>query len=194
MTSEDGSRIRQIAGPKLSATSLRFASLPLDPEFVTRLERAHRSYFENLRKSQRRAARRALIKKHHPPVNILGGYRFPGAPAVDLSPLPSVEWAVPSRWKSSPTAVDCPDIPEFLLRKLHVPPPPPAQRRRSIVRSPSHSWTARAAQAAAGGWRLSDGTPVSEDVAKIVVADHRVTAVGDVLFRNLSSQTYRFVE
>jgi hypothetical protein len=43
-------------------------------------------------------------------------------------------------------------------------------------------------------WRLSNGTPVSDDVAKIVVADHRVTGVGDALFQNLPSQTYRYVE
>jgi hypothetical protein len=42
-------------------------------------------------------------------------------------------------------------------------------------------------------WRLSDGTPVSEDVAKIVIADHRVVAAGDALFRNLLCQTYRFI-
>ncbi len=37
-------------------------------------------------KAERRATRRALIQYTTPPVNIIGGYRFPGAPAIDLRP------------------------------------------------------------------------------------------------------------
>jgi hypothetical protein len=43
-------------------------------------------------------------------------------------------------------------------------------------------------------WRLSDGRSVSDDVARIIIADHRVIGVGDALFRGLSSQTYCFAE
>jgi hypothetical protein len=156
----------QIAGPALSATALRLASLPLDPEFAARLERAHRNYFDDLRKSQRRAARRALIKRKHPPVNVLGGYRFPGAPTIDLSPLPEPKWAVPSRWRPSPAATDCPDIPEFLRRRPHAQPSPPARpavcRPAPSRRPQSHSWTARSAQDRTEAWvslRVGRGNP-----------------------------------
>ena len=30
---------------------------------------------------------KALIKRHHPPVNVVGGHRFPGAPAIDLGSI-----------------------------------------------------------------------------------------------------------
>jgi hypothetical protein len=44
-------------------------------------------------------------------------------------------------------------------------------------------------------WCLSDdGTSIPEAVAKIIIADHRVVGVGDALFRNLPSQTYRYAE
>jgi hypothetical protein len=29
---------------------------------------------------------KALIKRHHPPVDVVGGYRFPDAPNIDISP------------------------------------------------------------------------------------------------------------
>jgi hypothetical protein len=80
-----GRGFTQIAGPKLSPTALHLASLPLDPELTARLERTHRDYVENRQKAKRRAAKQALIKRKHSPVNVLGGYRFPGAPEIDLS-------------------------------------------------------------------------------------------------------------
>jgi hypothetical protein len=43
-------------------------------------------------------------------------------------------------------------------------------------------------------WLLSDGTPVTDEVAKIIVSDHRVIGIGDSLFRNMASQTWRWVE
>jgi hypothetical protein len=43
-------------------------------------------------------------------------------------------------------------------------------------------------------WTLQPtGTPVSEEVATILVADIRVEAVGDALFRGATAQTYRFI-
>ena len=115
--SKSGRGFVQIAGPELSPTAFRLATLPLDPELAARLERAHRDYFEYRRRAKRQAARKAQIKRHHPPVNLLGGYRFPDAPQLDLSPLPEPSsWAVTSRWEPSATATDCPGIPEFLRR------------------------------------------------------------------------------
>jgi hypothetical protein len=111
----DGRPFAQIAGAELTPTSLRLATLPLDPELVARLERAHRPFVEALRKSKRAATRKAAIKRHHPPVNVVAGFRFPGAPAVDLRPIDPPEWAIPSRWKPTGRGV-CPPIPEFLLQ------------------------------------------------------------------------------
>jgi hypothetical protein len=115
--SKSGRGFVQIAGPELSPTAFRLATLPLDPELAARLERAHRPYVEHRRRAKRQAARKAQIKRHHPPVNLLGGYRFPDAPELDLSPLPEPSsWAVTSRWAPAATAIDCPDIPKFLRR------------------------------------------------------------------------------
>jgi hypothetical protein len=43
-------------------------------------------------------------------------------------------------------------------------------------------------------WLLSDGTIVTDEVAKIVTADHRVVGVGDALFKNMPGQIWRYVE
>jgi hypothetical protein len=43
-------------------------------------------------------------------------------------------------------------------------------------------------------WRLSDGMRVAEDIARLVVADHRVRGVGDALFDGMPPQTYRYSE
>jgi hypothetical protein len=41
-------------------------------------------------------------------------------------------------------------------------------------------------------WRLSSGRPVSDSVAKLVVASGSVEGVGDCLFRDMRSQTWRW--
>jgi hypothetical protein len=43
-------------------------------------------------------------------------------------------------------------------------------------------------------WLLSDGTSITDEVAKIVTADHRVLSVGDALFENMPGQTWRYVD
>jgi hypothetical protein len=42
-------------------------------------------------------------------------------------------------------------------------------------------------------WWLSDGRPVQPEIAKLVTIDANITSVGDGLFRNMPSQTYRFI-
>jgi hypothetical protein len=73
-----------------------------------------------LREHFRKLADQCLIQPHHSPVNILGGYRFPNAPAVDLSPLPSIDdRPIPSDWKPCvPSALIVGDhsVPDFLRR------------------------------------------------------------------------------
>jgi len=119
-----GRPFRQVAGPELGPTALRLASLPLDPELAARLERTHRPYVEARVKARRKAARAALIKRRTPPVNVLGGYQFPRALAVDLSPIePLAKWAVASRWKPAGAGIDVPPIPEFLSRVTAAPTP-----------------------------------------------------------------------
>ena len=123
--SEAGRAPRQVAGPQLSQTSLRLASLPLDPELAARLERAHRGYVEARAKAKRKAERAAQIKRRTPPVNVVGGYRFPNAPQIDLSPTepPPPKWAISSSWKPAGAGADVPPIPEFLRRSAATPAP-----------------------------------------------------------------------
>ena len=72
-----------------------------------------------LREHFRKLADQCLIQPHHPPVNVLGGYRFPDAPIVDLSPLPVDDRPIPSDWKPCVPSVAVADdlsIPDFLRR------------------------------------------------------------------------------
>jgi putative hemolysin len=43
-------------------------------------------------------------------------------------------------------------------------------------------------------WRLSNGRYVNDETARIVIASKHVTGVGDTLFRDGLSQTYRLIE
>jgi hypothetical protein len=43
-------------------------------------------------------------------------------------------------------------------------------------------------------WRVSNGRYVNDEVARIVIADKQVIGVGDTLFPEGLSQTFRFVE
>jgi hypothetical protein len=67
---------RVVAGA-LSDTELRLAALPVDRVTAARIDRVNRDYS--------RGDRTTLIKRHHPPVNVVGGYRFPDAPNIDIS-------------------------------------------------------------------------------------------------------------
>jgi hypothetical protein len=113
---ETGRAFRKVAGPELSETSFRLAALPLDPELVARLDRRHAEVLEPLFKAKRRADRKAQIKHRHAPINVLGGYRFQGAPEIDLSPTDSPEWATASRWTPTSNGDDVEGIPNSLWR------------------------------------------------------------------------------
>ena len=79
---------RQVAGPKLTTSQLQCALVGAE-EAVAEAHQKNRPYW-------RKHNAKALIQPHHPPVNILGGYRFPDAPEVILQegkrtwPLPDV--------------------------------------------------------------------------------------------------------
>jgi hypothetical protein len=61
----------------LSDTELRLATLSVDRVTAARIDRLNREYS--------RGDNTTLIKRHHPPVNLVGGYRFPDAPNIDVS-------------------------------------------------------------------------------------------------------------
>ena len=67
---------RLVAG-SLSDIELRLATLSIDRVAAARIDRANREYS--------RGNSTTLIKRRHPPVNIIGGYRFPDAPNIDIS-------------------------------------------------------------------------------------------------------------
>jgi hypothetical protein len=67
-----GRAFRIIAGPAVPKINL---TIPLDPTLVGRLARRYAQLAEQA----------ALIGPHDPPANIIGGFRFPGAPAINLN-------------------------------------------------------------------------------------------------------------
>jgi hypothetical protein len=75
----------QIAGPVLGEIGFRCATLPLDFELVARHARDRKAAIAE--RDRRHPVPVPLIGPHDPPVNIVGGYRFPDAPAIDLSPI-----------------------------------------------------------------------------------------------------------
>jgi hypothetical protein len=86
----------QIAGPPIDPINLM---IPLDPAFAARLARMHGQLLEKVRRG---AEEKALLKRHHPPVNVVGGYRFRNAPEIELSLAepdsePRKTW--PPQWK-----------------------------------------------------------------------------------------------
>jgi hypothetical protein len=68
-----------------------------------------------------------LIGPHDPPVNIVGGYRFPGALQIDLNPASIPTPADPAALFAAAIPADL-SIPEFLRRtKTAAPTREPAQ-------------------------------------------------------------------
>jgi hypothetical protein len=100
---------RVIAGPELSERSLHSAALPLEARYADYLDRLNdeppKRHFAELGK-------KAIFQRHTPPLNMLGGYKFLGAPKVDLQPAqPRVSESV-----ARATIPDDFSIPEFLKR------------------------------------------------------------------------------
>jgi hypothetical protein len=95
---------RQVAGPKLDPAALR-ASLPMDPETAARVDRANRTFW---REAGAKAQEPVLIRRHDSPINLTGGYRFPGVPQIDpeLATLPA------STNDPAETAINAAPIPE----------------------------------------------------------------------------------
>jgi hypothetical protein len=69
----------QIVGPPIDPINLM---IPFEPVFAARLARMHGQLLEKVRRA---AEEKTLLKRHHPPVNVVGGYCFPNAPEIELS-------------------------------------------------------------------------------------------------------------
>ena len=67
---------RQIVGPKLTTSQLKCALVGAN-EAVAEADQKNRQHW-------RKHSAEALIRAYRPPVNILGGYKFPSAPDVKL--------------------------------------------------------------------------------------------------------------
>jgi hypothetical protein len=93
---------------------LHTASVPDGPDCQWRdgeYERIEAKNRAALRAHFAELAKDCLIGANDPPVNILGGYRFPGAPVIDLGPPQSV----PSIAHNLPIPDDL-SIPDLLRR------------------------------------------------------------------------------
>src|SRR5262249_40890178 len=78
----------QIAGPPLTPNQLHCATIAERPDSTWRGGEYERIEVKNramLKAHFAAKAKGCLIQPRHPPINILGRYKFPGAPAVDLN-------------------------------------------------------------------------------------------------------------
>jgi hypothetical protein len=96
---------RQIAGPKLSRSQLQCA-------LVGAQEVAAENHQKN-RAGWPKHNAQALLQPHHPPINIVGGYKFSNAPDVKLREEKEPGFALTA---SSTAPDDNLDIPDFLKR------------------------------------------------------------------------------
>ena len=96
---------RQVAGPKLTTSQLKCALVGAT-ETIAEAHQKNRPYW-------RKPFPKALIQSHHPPVNILGGYKFPDAPDVKLREEKEPGFALTA---SSTRSDDNLDIPDCLKR------------------------------------------------------------------------------
>jgi hypothetical protein len=122
MPNDDDRAWRSVAAPELTADQLRGATVPDGPNGRWESGGYQRVETRNkmrLRKHFAEQAADCLIQPHHPPVNALGGYRFPEAPAIDVRPTKFV--AIKPR---TTVTRDGLDIPDFLRRPALMQPDP----------------------------------------------------------------------
>jgi hypothetical protein len=126
----DGRGWRIVAGPPLTTSQLHCATVQdgpnLGPDGLPTWEGGSWQHIEARNKAMLRAhfrekAAECLIQPHHLPVNVLGGYKFPDAPVVDLG----VPTAPEARKPTPPMLIGDPlEIPNFLRRN-----PPQAETK-----------------------------------------------------------------
>ena len=104
---------RIAAGPGLSPSALHCATVGAG-EVVDAINRTDARHW---REHNAKVEERCLIKRHDPPINIVGGFKFSKAPVIGLAPMPR---------SSRPPALSHDgslDIPDFLCRTPVNPPP-----------------------------------------------------------------------
>jgi hypothetical protein len=102
---------RVIAGPELGERSLHAAALPLEARYADYLNRLN---VEPLKRHFAELGKKAIFQRHTPPLNVVGGYKFPGAPEIDLRPPDNIQHR-PASAMPLPNDVS---IPEFLKRAI----------------------------------------------------------------------------
>jgi hypothetical protein len=111
MPNADDRAWRSVAAPELTADQLSGATVPDGPNGRWESGGYQRVETRNkmrLRKHFAEQAADCLIQPHHPPVNVLGGYRFPEAPAIDVPPTKFV--ATKPRTTVTRDGLDIPDL------------------------------------------------------------------------------------
>jgi hypothetical protein len=91
---------RIVAGPELTPTQLHCATVGGEEA----VEAINRTNLRHWREANAKAEGKTLIQRHHPPVNIVGGYKFPGAPVIDLAPVPQSSVRLEARGNQQQTA------------------------------------------------------------------------------------------
>ncbi|MFY9836116.1 MAG: hypothetical protein WAK55_06530 [Xanthobacteraceae bacterium] len=103
-----------MAGPDPGPSAFHCATVPDGPNC-----KWEGGAYNRIEAARQRGDRDCPIKPDDPPINILGGYKFPNAPNVDLSPPPLTE-ITRSAWKpcwpANPILDDL-EIPPFLDRR-----------------------------------------------------------------------------
>jgi hypothetical protein len=97
---------RVVAGPPVN---LRLATIGAEDAVKNADKVNRRHWFE--------AGAAAEIQRHHAPVNVVGGFKFPDAPQIEITPIgksPAVSLSI----AASTVEGDGLDIPEFLRRPL----------------------------------------------------------------------------
>ena len=99
---------RQVAGPPVDP---RLATVGAE-DAVKNADRVNRRHWAD-------AGAAALIQRHHAPVNIVGGFKFPDAPQIEITPTGSVSTSTPAPVLADVGNNDDPlAIPAFLARPL----------------------------------------------------------------------------
>jgi hypothetical protein len=108
-----GGRAWRIVAGELTPTQLHCATVGA----TEAVEAINRTNARHWREANAKAAERCSIKRHDPPVNIAGGYKFPGAPVIELPPVIELapDTAATVEHHDLPILDDL-SIPEFLLR------------------------------------------------------------------------------
>jgi hypothetical protein len=103
---------RQVAGP---VVDVRLAAIRAD-DGLKHADRVNRGHWRD-------AGNAAAIQHHHAPVNVVGGYKFPDAPAVDIMISKPTETTNKLVLVIETKPGEMPALPSFLDRRSEAPAP-----------------------------------------------------------------------